>query len=260
MKHPLTLWLGGDSTIVIHRPLMRVLKELSAPRPMEMAALLEHLTFLHRLQQVEWVTLPYGDIEQELMIEERTARNYFKFFKDHGLVASRRNLMEYKGQISPFLQYQVQPGKLAQVLGMGGAENFSGSVVTSFSGSSSISQTNKKKEKKIPSNEYFDALAMGIYGRTTELVDAKQVAIVANELKAAGWTPELITSVLSAVTSNKFWKTVTLTPFTVRKNAEGWRKRFADAIKGDTPRVVTSPTTPDDDNGFDFTQFDPELQ
>lgn len=255
MRHPLSEWLGGDSTIVIHRPLMRVLKALGAPRPMEMAALLEHLTFLHRLQQEEWITLPYDEIEKELMVEERTARNYFKFFKEQGIITTRRNLMEYKGQISPFLQYQVHPGKLAELLGLGGAENFSGSVVGSFSGSSSISQTKKKEGKKSPVSEYFTALALGLYGRTEELTDAKQVAIVANELKKAGWQPETITAVLSAVKRDKFWKAVAITPFTFKKNAEAWRTKYAGSSLEEAPRVVTSETTQDDD-AFDFSQFD----
>ncbi len=81
MKHPLTEWLGGNSTLVIHRPVMLRLKQLKAPRPMEMAALLEHLTFLHRYQNAEWITCPYDDLEEALLIEERTARNYLTCLK-----------------------------------------------------------------------------------------------------------------------------------------------------------------------------------
>lgn len=246
MKHPLSDLLGGDSTIVIHRSVLHRLDELGAVQPLEIASLLEHLIFLHRQQNAEWVTCPYSDIQAALLIKERSARSYLTFLRKEGLLESRRSLTEHNGQVSPYLQYQVQMPRLAELLGLGVAAKFAGSVLTKFAGSTSISKKDRGAAKSAARNEHFDAIVAALYPQGDKLSNASHVAKVANSLKAAGWTPEDITHVLSAVQRDKFWKTA-ITLGTFQKNAEDWRRRYGVARKEEVrPPVVTPETTPDD--------------
>ena len=96
-------------------------------------------------------------------------------------------------------------------------------------------------------NPFFDALVEGLYPGRSEVANSKRVGAVAAELKRTGWTPELITSVLSAVLRReKWWKEHGITPDAFLKNCETWRTKYARDIGEARPRVTPAETTPDD--------------
>ena len=79
------------------------------------------------------------------------------------------------------------------------------------------------------------------------IANSKRVAAVAAELKRAGWTPELITSVLSAVRRrDSWWKGKEITPDSFLKHCENWRSKYGPKEEA-RPPVVTDETTPADD-------------
>lgn len=106
-------------------------------------------------------------------------------------------------------------------------------------------------EKKIGSKKtrkadpHFDAIVAALYPQGDNLSNAGHVAKVANALKAAEWTPEDITSVLSAIRRDKFWKDA-LTLGSFEKNAEDWRRRYGRARKEELRPPVVPPAATDD--------------
>ena len=270
MKHPITEWLGGDSTIVIHRPVLRALKAAGAVSPIEAAMLLEHIVYRHRLDSSEWVVLPYAEIDAELMIPERTARRHLDFLKAQGLIITRRELQSHDGKVCPFLLYQVQQNALAELLGfsidqpakMAGSvlREVAGTEAAKMAGSSftyQIEHAGQKKDasaraagaqrsaknaekKERPVNPFFDALVLALYPQGAGM-NASHIAKVAALLSGAGWTPDQVTQVLEWRRRDAFWqKKLTLPSF--EKYAEDWKRESGVA------RRVPAAAEPDGDD------------
>ena len=247
MKHPvtqlMTAMMGSANSMVLHRAVIRAFRDADCPNPMEAAAIFEHLIYL-QAEQGEWVVFPVDEAPDVVFTPERTFKRLTAWLRGASLIDCKRTISTYKGQSGNFQHYKPSAAKLAEMLGCGPFESdvLAPSKLREVARSSSIS----RNKRDVPRNEHFDAIVAALYPQGDKLSNASHVAKVANSLKAAGWAPEDITHVLSAVQRDKFWKTA-ITLGTFQKNAEDWRRRYGVARKEEVrPPVVTPKTTPDD--------------
>lgn len=247
MKHPvtqlMTAMMGSANSMTLHRSVIRALRDADCPNPLEAAAVLEHIIYL-QADQGEWVVFPLEEVADAVFTPPRTFQRLTAWLKATHLLESKRGIRTYKGQSGNFTLYRADLSALSEMLGCGAFEhaNLARSKPSEVARSTSIS----RNKRDVPRNEHFDAIVAALYPQGDKLSNASHVAKVANSLKAAGWTPEDITHVLSAVQRDKFWKTA-ITLGTFQKNAEDWRRRYGVARKEEVrPPVVTPETTPDD--------------
>jgi len=249
MKHPvtqlMTAMMGSANSMTLHRAVIRALRDAGSPNPLESAAILEHLIYL-QAEQGEWVVFPVEEAPDTVFTPERTFKRHTAWLRSAGLIDCKRTISAYKGQSGNFQHYRPCLGKLSELMGCGPFESafLAPSKLREVARSSSIS----REKKEVPRNHHFDALMEGLYPGRAEVANSKRVGAVAAELKRAGWTPELITTVLSAVLRReKWWKEHGITPDAFLKNCETWRTKYARDSVAVRPPVTTGETTPADD-------------
>lgn len=244
MKHPvtqlMTALMGSANGMMLHRAVIRAFRDAQCPNPLEAAAVWEHLVYL-QAEQGEWVVFPVDEAPEVVFTPERTFQRLTAWLKGAGLLDTRRGICTYKDRAGNFQQYRPSATKLAEMLGFGAFE--SADVACSKSREVARSPSITRNKREVARNLHFDAIVASLYPQGDNLSNAAHVGKVANKLKAAGWSPEDITHVLSAVRRDKFWKDA-LTLGAFEKHAEDWRRRYRVAVKEEErPRVVTLDTT-----------------
>lgn len=248
MKHPvthlMTALMGSANGMMLHRAVIRAFRDIDCPNPLEAAAIWEHLVYL-QAEQGEWVIFPVEEAPDMVFTPERTFKRLTAWLRGAGLLECKRSIRVYKESSGNFQLYRPCVEKLAELLGCG---PFEGDVLArSKTSKVARSSTYLRNKEAAPRNIHFDAIVTALYPQGENLSNAPHVAKVANKLKAAGWTPEDITSVLSAVQRDKFWKSA-LTLGSFEKHAEDWRRKYGRAVNEEArPRAVSTETTPADD-------------
>ncbi|KEF35506.1 hypothetical protein RDMS_01750 [Deinococcus sp. RL] len=248
MKHPvtqlMTALMGSANGMMLHRAVIRALRDADCPNPLEAAAIWEHIVYLQS-EQGEWVIFPVEEAPDTVFTPERTFKRLTAWLKGAGLLETRRSIRTYKDHSGNFTLYRPRADTLAEMLGCGPFESddLAPSKRRKVARSSSISE-NKREASP---NPFFDAVAIGCFGSADQVTNAKRVGAVAAQLKKAGWTPQEILSVLSAVKrKDKWWREKGISPDSFLKYCDLWRSQYGSKEEA-RPPVVTDETTPADD-------------